>query len=80
MSGAKTGLRYKRVLLKLSGEALMGKNAYGIDMGVCNRLALDVKEVVEAGAQIALVIGGGFRLADQVLGPRGTFLRVACTR
>lgn len=59
MSGAKTGLRYKRVLLKLSGEALMGKNAYGIDMGVCNRLALDVKEVVEAGAQIALVIGGG---------------------
>lgn len=59
MSGAATGLRYKRVLLKLSGEALMGRNAYGIDMGVCNRLAADVKEVVEAGAQLALVIGGG---------------------
>jgi len=59
MTPGKTGLRYKRLLLKLSGEALMGKQAYGIDMSVCNRLAADIKEVVDAGVQLAVVVGGG---------------------
>ncbi len=52
-------LRYKRLLLKLSGEALMGKQGHGIDMDVVERLALDVKEAVAAGVEIAIVIGGG---------------------
>jgi uridylate kinase len=59
MSQSKTGLRYKRLLLKLSGEALMGQNAYGIDMSVCTRLARDIKEAVDAGVQIGVVVGGG---------------------
>ncbi|MBL8565846.1 MAG: UMP kinase [Hyphomicrobiaceae bacterium] len=52
-------LKYKRLLLKLSGEALMGKQGHGIDMDVVERLAGDVKEAVAAGAEIAIVIGGG---------------------
>ena len=57
---ATTGeLRYKRLLVKLSGEALMGSNAYGIDMAVADRLARDVADAVAAGAEIAVVIGGG---------------------
>ena len=52
-------LAYKRVLLKLSGEALMGDEDSGIDPKVLNRLAREVIEVREAGAEIALVIGGG---------------------
>jgi uridylate kinase len=52
-------LKYKRLLLKLSGEALMGKQAYGIDMSVADRLAQDIAEAAEAGAEIAVVIGGG---------------------
>jgi uridylate kinase len=56
---ASTGLKYKRLLLKLSGEALMGKGAYGIDMTVADRLAGDIAEAVKAGAEIAVVVGGG---------------------
>ena len=52
-------LRYRRLLLKLSGEALMGEAGYGIDMNVVSRIALEVKQSIEAGAQIALVVGGG---------------------
>ena len=52
-------LKYKRLLLKLSGEAMMGQNSFGIDMAVVDRLAKDVAEAVEAGAEIAIVIGGG---------------------
>lgn len=52
-------LKYKRLLLKLSGEALMGKQAYGIDMAVVDRLAKDVAEALEEGAEIAIVVGGG---------------------
>src|SRR5690348_16873924 len=51
--------RYKRVLLKLSGEALMGEGKYGIHPPTLTRIASEVKEVVETGVQIALVIGGG---------------------
>ncbi|GHH51709.1 MULTISPECIES: UMP kinase [Gammaproteobacteria] len=52
-------LAYRRVLLKLSGEALMGEEDYGIDPKVINRLAHEVIEAQQAGAEIALVIGGG---------------------
>ena len=54
-----SNLAYRRVLLKLSGEALMGDEDYGIDPKVLNRLAHEVIEASEAGAEIALVIGGG---------------------
>ncbi|MGH6815732.1 MAG: UMP kinase [Hyphomicrobiaceae bacterium] len=52
-------LRYKRLLLKLSGEALMGREPYGIDVDVVLRLAGDVAAARAAGARIAVVIGGG---------------------
>ncbi len=52
-------LAHRRVLLKLSGEALMGSEDYGIDPKVLHRIAREVMEAREAGAEIALVIGGG---------------------
>jgi uridylate kinase len=52
-------LVYKRILLKLSGEALLGAGEFGIDPQVIGRMAVDVAEVLNAGAQIGLVIGGG---------------------
>ncbi|MCE5393575.1 MAG: UMP kinase [Acidithiobacillus sp.] len=54
-----TTLCYRRVLLKLSGEALMGDGQYGVDRGVVQRMAREIKEVVDTGVQVALVIGGG---------------------
>lgn len=51
--------RFRRILLKLSGEALMGKGDYGIDPEVLRRIANGVVEVVAKGVQIGLVIGGG---------------------
>lgn len=50
---------YKRALLKLSGEALMGDQDYGIDPAIISRVASEVKEVVEMGVEIGVVIGGG---------------------
>ena len=50
---------YKRVLLKVSGEALMGQRDYGLDNGMIAAIALDVKSVVEMGVEVCLVIGGG---------------------
>jgi len=50
---------YRRVLIKLSGEALMGSQDYGIDPEVIRRLAGEVKDLVAAGVQVAMVIGGG---------------------
>ena len=52
-------LEYKRLLLKLSGEALMGSGSYGIDMAVADRLSRDISAAVSAGAEIAVVVGGG---------------------
>jgi uridylate kinase len=52
-------MTYKRVLLKVSGEALMGERAYGLDTGVCRAIAEDVKGVIALGVEVALVIGGG---------------------
>jgi uridylate kinase len=51
--------KYARVLLKVSGEALMGPQSYGIDVGTVDRIAADVKEAVDSGAQLCMVIGGG---------------------
>jgi len=50
---------YKRILLKLSGEALAGKLGYGIDTDVLNDIALEIKEIHESGVEIAIVLGGG---------------------
>jgi len=50
---------YRRVLLKLSGEALMGDIGYGIDPAVVHRVAGEVKDVVDLGVEVALVVGGG---------------------
>jgi uridylate kinase len=58
MSGT-ADLKYKRLLLKLSGEALMGAGQYGFDMSVALRLARDVAEARRAGCTISVVVGGG---------------------
>ena len=50
---------YKKVLLKLSGEALMGDDSYGINPGTIDAMVADVAEVVQTGIQLAIVIGGG---------------------
>ena len=50
---------YKRVLLKLSGEALMGDDSYGINRATIERMVADVSEVVKLGVELAIVIGGG---------------------
>ncbi|MRR11102.1 UMP kinase [bacterium] len=54
-----SAFRYKRVLLKLSGEALMGDAGYGIDPKVLESLARQIKDVSDAGVQVAIVVGGG---------------------
>lgn len=50
---------YRRILLKLSGEALMGDENFGIDAKVLDRMAIEIKELVELGIEVGLVIGGG---------------------
>ena len=52
-------MKYKRVLLKLSGEALMGNQQYGIDSSVLSNYASEIRLIVETGCQLAIVIGGG---------------------
>jgi uridylate kinase len=52
-------LRYARVLVKLSGEALMGDTPYGIDTSELDRIAADLGEAIELGAKLCLVVGGG---------------------
>jgi len=52
-------MKYKRILLKLSGEALMGNRQYGIDPERLLEYAQDIKEVIEKGVEVAIVIGGG---------------------
>jgi uridylate kinase len=59
MTATGAQIKYKRLLLKLSGEALMGSRAYGIDVAVVQRLAGEIKEAMEAGVEIAVVVGGG---------------------
>ena len=51
--------RYKRVLLKLSGEALMGDRDYGLDSEIVDRVAAEIKTVIDMGVEVCVVIGGG---------------------
>jgi uridylate kinase len=59
MSQTSATTRYKRVLLKLSGEALMGARDYGLEPEILNRVAGEIKTVVEMGVEVCVVIGGG---------------------
>ncbi|HEY4798097.1 MAG TPA: UMP kinase [Bacteroidia bacterium] len=52
-------MKYKRILLKLSGEALMGDKKFGIDHNILNQYAEEIKQISSAGAEVAVVIGGG---------------------
>ncbi len=58
-TGKGLALHYKRVLLKLSGEALLGEKSFGIDEEVLNEYAREIKSVIDAGVEVAIVIGGG---------------------
>jgi uridylate kinase len=51
--------KFRRVLLKVSGEALMGSGSFGIEIATVDRIAADVKDAAEAGTQVCMVIGGG---------------------
>ena len=51
--------KYKRVMLKLSGEALAGENGFGIDFNVALRIAKEIKELVDMGVEVGAVVGGG---------------------
>ena len=64
-------MSYKRVLLKLSGEALMGQGSHGIDPQVIQRLAREIQAVVSQGVQLGLVIGGGNLLRGASLAEQG---------
>ena len=63
--------RYRRILLKLSGEALGGERDYGIDFEVVRRVAKQVKQVHEMGVEVALVVGGGNIFRGQAAAERG---------
>ena len=52
-------MAYARALLKLSGEALMGEQGYGIDPAIVQSIAEDVARVIAGGTQLAIVVGGG---------------------
>jgi len=58
-SSTEAGLAYRRVLLKISGEALMGEQNYGIDVNVARAVAEELKAVHQMGVQVAVVVGGG---------------------
>lgn len=64
-------LPYKRILLKLSGEALLGKENFGIDPEVLQRMAQELREVTELGVQVGVVVGGGNIFRGQGLARAG---------
>ena len=64
-------LKFRRILLKLSGEALMGDEPYGIDPKIIDRLAAEIYELSKIGAEIAVVIGGGNIFRGTGLAARG---------
>lgn len=71
MTEKKQQLKYKRILLKCSGEALMGKAQFGIDPSVLDRLAKDVAELVGMGVEVGIVIGGGNLFRGKALSEAG---------
>ncbi len=70
-SSSKSSLTYKRVLLKCSGEALMGRSQFGIDPAVLMKLAQDVAELIAMGVEVGLVIGGGNLFRGKALSQAG---------
>ncbi len=71
MSEPKSTGPYRRVLLKLSGEALMGDDAYGINQATLERMVNEIREVVAGGTEVAVVIGGGNIFRGVALGAAG---------
>tara|TARA_R110002126_G_scaffold291591_1_gene454033 strand:+ start:39105 stop:39848 length:744 start_codon:yes stop_codon:yes gene_type:complete len=67
----KPTLKYKRVLLKYSGEALMGSGSFGIDPKVLDRLAVELRELIDMGVEVGIVIGGGNLFRGKVLSEAG---------
>ncbi len=63
--------KYKRVLLKLSGEALAGEGRYGIDLKAIKKIAQEIKEVNDLGVEVAIVIGGGNFFRATAVSARG---------
>jgi uridylate kinase len=64
-------LKYKRILLKYSGEVLLGKSQFGIDPSVLDRMASDVAELIQLGVEVGLVIGGGNLFRGKALSEAG---------
>ncbi|MFZ2234740.1 MAG: UMP kinase, partial [Dokdonella sp.] len=64
-------IRYQRILLKLSGEALMGDADYGIDPNVLQRVATEIIEIQKVGVEVGVVIGGGNIFRGEGLASRG---------
>lgn len=58
-TSAKSAYKYRRVLLKMSGEVLMGEKEFGLDSDTVKRVALDIKEVIDLGVQVCVVVGAG---------------------
>ena len=63
--------KYRRILLKLSGEALAGDAGFGIDPKVLDRMSLEIKQVIELGVQVGMVIGGGNLFRGALLNAAG---------
>ena len=71
MTDAKREPKYKRILLKLSGESLMGEDAFGINRQTLASIVEDIKEVLELGVQVGIVVGGGNIFRGVALGAPG---------
>jgi uridylate kinase len=64
-------LKYKRVLLKLSGEALMGKDAFGVNPETISKIVSEIRLMVDSGIELAIVVGGGNIFRGVALGSKG---------
>ena len=64
-------LKYKRVLLKLSGEALMGKDAFGVNPETISKIVSEIRLMVDSGVELAIVVGGGNIFRGVALGSKG---------
>jgi uridylate kinase len=71
VAGSVSGLKYPRVLLKLSGEALAGEKGSGFDFEAIDRFATEIKSIVEMGASVGLVVGGGNIVRGTLLSRQG---------
>lgn len=71
MIANKEQLKYKRILLKYSGEALIGQSQFGIDPSVLDKMAVDVAELIQMGVEVGLVIGGGNLFRGKALSKAG---------